>query len=89
VGYRDRRAVVHADRRFEPALFSFGSILSNVVLVGGRVRGAWRRTVARGGVRVEVRLLDRLAPVEAAAVDEAGHRLGRFLGAPVELTWAR
>ena len=88
VGYRDRAAVVLADRPFEPALFSFGSILSNVVLVGGRVRGAWRRTVTRGGVRVEVRLLDRLAPAEAAAVDEAGYRLGRFLGSPVELTWA-
>jgi hypothetical protein len=89
VGYRDRAAVVHADRPFDPALFSFGSILSNVVLVGGCVRGAWRQTVARDRVRVEVRLLDRLAPAEAAAVDEAGHRLGRFLGSPVELTWAR
>ena len=89
VGYRDRAAVIHADRPFEPALFSFGSILSNVVLVGGRVRGAWRRTVARGRVRVVVRLLDRLAPAEAVAVDETGHRLGRFLGSPVELIWAR
>lgn len=87
VAYRDRAAMVHADRPFEPALFSFGSILSNVVTVGGRVRGAWRRTVARGGVRVEVRLLDRLAPAEAGAVEDAGHRLGRFLGYPVELTW--
>jgi hypothetical protein len=87
VGYRDRAAVIHADRPLEPALFSFGSILSNVVLVGGRVRGAWRRVVARGGVRVEVRLLDRLEPAEAAAVEEAGHRLGRFLGRPVELIW--
>src|SRR5918912_1092010 len=88
VGYRDRAAVVHADHPFEPALFSFGSILSNVVLVGGRVRGAWRRMDVRGGVRVEVRLLDRLDTAEAAAVEEAGHRLGRFLGRPVELTWA-
>jgi hypothetical protein len=87
VGYRDRAAVVHADRPFEPALFSFGSILSNVVTVGGRVRGAWRRMDVRGGVRVEVRLLDRLDTAEAAAVEEAGHRLGRFLGRPVELTW--
>jgi hypothetical protein len=87
VGYRDRTAVVHADRPFEPALFSFGSILSNVVTVGGRVRGAWRRMVVHGRVRVEVRLLDRLDTAEAAAVEEAGHRLARFLGRPVELTW--
>lgn len=86
VAYRDRTAAVHADRLFEPALFSFGSILSNVVVVGGRVRGAWRRTVARG-VHVDVRLLDQLAPVEVAAVEEAGQRLGHFLESPVTLTW--
>lgn len=87
VAYRDRAALVHADRPFEPALFAFGSILSNVVTVGGRVRGAWSRAVARGGVRVEVRLLDRLAPVEAVALEEAGHRLSCFLESPVELAW--
>jgi len=56
-------------------------------MVGGRVRGAWRRKVERAGVRVEIRLLDRLAPVEAAAIEKAGRRLGRFLESPVELAW--
>jgi hypothetical protein len=88
VAYRDRAAALHPDRPFEPALFSFGSILSNVVTVGGQVRGAWRRTIARGVVGVEVQLLDGLAPTEAAAVEEAGNRLGRFLERPVELTGA-
>jgi hypothetical protein len=87
VGYRDRAAVFHADRPFEPSLFSFGSVLSNIVTVNGRVRGSWRRTVARGGVRVDIRLLDRLAPAEAAAVEDAGQRLGRFLECRVELSW--
>lgn len=86
VAYRDR-AAAHPDGRFNPALFSFGSILANVVTVGGRVRGAWRRTVAAGGVRVEIRSLDRLEPAERGAVETAGNRLGRFLGRPVELTW--
>jgi len=85
VAYRDRAVVVQPDRPFDPAIFSFGSILSNVVIVEGRVRGAWRRTVTRGAVRVEVRLLDRLDPPEAAAVEEAARRLGRFLECPVEL----
>jgi hypothetical protein len=87
VAYRDRAAAVHPDRPFDPALLSFGSLLSNIVIVGGRVRGAWRRTVVRGGVRVEVRQRDQLAPAEAAAVEEAGRRLGRFLGCPVDITW--
>lgn len=87
VAYRDRAAAVHGDRPFEPALFSFGSILSNVVTIGGRVRGAWRRTVAGRGVRVAVRSVDRLEPPESAAVEEAGQRLGWFLERPLELDW--
>lgn len=86
VGYRDRTAAVDPDRPFDPALFSFGSILSNIVTVRGRVRGAWRRTAVGSGVRIDVRLLDRLAPDEAIAVARAGDRMGRFLTQPVELT---
>jgi Winged helix DNA-binding domain len=87
VGYRDRAAVFHADRPFEPSLFSFGSVLSNIVTVNGRVRGSWRRMVARSGVQVDIRLLDRLAPAEGAAVEDAGQRLGCFLECRVELSW--
>ncbi len=98
VAYRDRAEILHADQPFDPALFaragtsrsssiSFASVLSNVVTVGGRVRGTWRRTVARGGVRVEVQPLDRFKRAETAAVEEAAGRLGRFLELPVELRW--
>lgn len=86
VGYRDRTAAIDPDRPFNPALFSFGSILSNIVTVRGRVRGAWRRTAVGSGVRIELRLLDRLGPAEAIAVARAGDRMGRFLTQPVELT---
>jgi hypothetical protein len=85
VAYRDRAAALHADRPFDPAFFSFGSILANVVTVGGKVRGAWRRTSARTGVNVEVRALDRFEPAEMVAIEEACLRLGRFLARPVEL----
>ena len=54
VGYRDRAALVHADRPFDPAVFAFGSILANVVIVEGRVHASWRRTLSRAGVRVEI-----------------------------------
>ena len=39
VAYRDRAAVMHADCAFDPALFSFGSILANVVTVGAKSAG--------------------------------------------------
>ena len=83
VAYRDRTAALDPDHHFEPSLFSFGSVISNVVAVDGRVRGAWRRTVRHGTVQVELRLPGQLKPAEAAAVADAGRRLGRFLDSPV------
>ena len=87
VAYRDRAALVPAAHPGAPALVADGSLLSSVVIIGGRMRGVWARKSARGGVRVEVRLRDRLAPAEAAAVEAASQRLARFLGQPVALTW--
>lgn len=87
VAYRNRADVMHPDRDFRPELFAFGSILANVVTIGGRVHGAWRRLVTAGGIRVEVRPLGRLEPADVAAVGSAGQRFSRFLGRPVELVW--
>ena len=79
VGYRDRAALVHADRPFDPAVFAFGSILANVVIVEGRVHASWRRTLSRAGVRVEIRVLDRFEDAEIAAVEVSGKRFSKFL----------
>jgi len=85
VGYRDRSALLPAGGRFDPSLFSFGSILSNVVTIDGIVRGAWGRTPARGALHVEVRLSEILNARDAALVQDAVGRLNRFLGRPVQL----
>jgi hypothetical protein len=84
VAYRDRAALIHPDHPVDLAIFAFRSIFANVVVVGGRVRGSWRRSPA-GGAQVEIRMLDRLAAREAAALKQAGRRLGRFLERPVTL----
>ena len=34
VGYRDRSALDHPGGRFDPSLFAFGSVLSNVLVMG-------------------------------------------------------
>jgi hypothetical protein len=88
VGYRDRSALMPAAGRFDPSLLSFGSILSNVVTVGGVVRGAWRRSSARSSMVIEVRLFEKLTKGETAAVADAAQRMSRFLGHPVELALA-
>jgi hypothetical protein len=92
VAYRDRGAVIHPDLRFDPSFFAYyreaapqGGILSNVVTIGGLVRGSWRRTLAPKVVEVEVRLLGPLDAAEMAAVERAAGRLGRFLERLAEL----
>ena len=85
VAYRDRAALTHPDHPVLPELLSFGSVLANIVVVDGRVRGGWSWTRVLGGVRVDIRPFGRLEPSEAAAVEEAGRRLGGFLGSPVEM----
>lgn len=86
VGYRDRSAAIEHRLPFDPAVFWFGSILSKVGTIGGRVRGSWRRTGAGHRVRIDVRLLAPLAPPEVDAVGRVADRMGRFLGRPVELS---
>jgi hypothetical protein len=83
VGYRDRAGALHPDHSFDPALFSFGSILSNIVTVDGRVRGAWRRTLVRDRVIVEVKTMRPMHRAESQAVEEAARRMSRFLGRSV------
>ena len=84
VAYRDRSSLVHPDLPVEPGLFAFGSVLSNVVTIDGRVRGAWRRmSTAQGGVQVEVRVIKPLESREVTAVEGAGLRMSRFLERPV------
>lgn len=86
VSYRDRTAAIDPDLPFDPALFSYGNILSNVLTIGGRVRGSWRQKVSGTRLRVEVRLLAPLTPVEVNAVMAVAERMERYLRRPVEVT---
>ncbi|HET7465867.1 MAG TPA: winged helix DNA-binding domain-containing protein [Candidatus Dormibacteraeota bacterium] len=87
VAYRDRIAVLDPAIPYDGKSFAYyrdaspmGGVLSNIVTIGGRVRGAWSRRVEPKGVRVDVKLLTALTPVEASAVKRAAAKLGTFLG---------
>jgi hypothetical protein len=81
VAYRDRAELIDARGPHDPFF-----ILSNVVTLGGKVRGGWRRTPKRNGAHVEISALDRFEPGEISAVEEAVRRLGRYLESPVRLS---
>jgi hypothetical protein len=86
VAYRDRTAL-YENGSFDPTLFPRGSILTNVVAIGGRVCGVWRRAASTGLLRLEIRLTSMRSATERDAVEEAAYKLGRFLGKPLDLTW--
>ena len=92
VAYRDRSALLDPKVPFDAASFAYyrdaspmGGILSNIVTIGGRVRGAWSRVLAPGRVKVDVKSLAPLSSSEGAAVHRAAARFGRFLAARAEL----
>jgi hypothetical protein len=81
VAYRDRAEVMHPGPLHEPAF-----VLSNVVTVGGRIRGSWRRTLGRTNMSLEINALERFDPTEMADIEAAGKRFGRYLDRPVRLS---
>ena len=87
VAYRHRDHHVEGVA-FDPGLFSFGSVLANVVVVDGVVHGSWRRVPTRDGIRVEVRTLSGTPPAHRRLVGAAAARLGRFAETAVTVTWA-
>ena len=60
-------------------------MLSPVVVVGGRVVGTWRRTLARKGVTVSLALFETPAAGDRARIAAAAERYGAFLGLEAEI----
>jgi hypothetical protein len=84
VAYRDHAASlapgVSAAFHARPEL-----VFNNVVIVGGRVVGGWRRVPAKGAAIVEATLATRLEAPARALLEAAAGRFGKFLGLPVTL----
>jgi len=87
VAYRDR------DLYYDPALgwtpdrrddAPFG----NVILLGGRVAGVWKRALGRSAVAVEARWFGTPSDGGRRALAAAAEAYGAFLGRPVELAVA-
>lgn len=82
VAYQDRSASFDPSRGLDLTGFRNG-VLDNVVVLRGQVWGGWKRRLEGRQAVVEVGPVDALEPSEAAELEQAAGRLGRFLGVPV------
>ena len=78
VAYTDRRELIDPSHPVDASLFSFGSILANVVTIDGRVRGTWRRSAGPRRPAIEVEPSGRLTAAEHEAVARQVRRLQEF-----------
>lgn len=86
VGTRPRASLV--DRRFEDRVFRKAGWISPVVLADGVVAGVWRHEQAGGRVQVTVEPFRPLSGEHKRQLGEEADRLGRFLDAPAQVTYA-
>lgn len=85
IAYRDRSAIA------EPELFKGPADVTRylygyIAVMNGRLIGAWKRTLGRDQVVVEVRLPDSLDKVGRDALKAASEHYSAYIGRPVELT---
>jgi hypothetical protein len=83
VGYRDREALLDARRPVDLTRFSFGSVISNVLTVGGVVRGTWRRIARNDRIELDLGVSGTLSARERRGVEAAAAAYSRFTGRPV------
>jgi winged helix DNA-binding protein len=84
IGTRPRASLV--DQRFEDRVYRQAGWVSPVVLVDGRVAGVWRHDRTGDRISVIVEPFARLGPAHRRELSAEVKRLGRFLGAPADLT---
>jgi hypothetical protein len=84
VGYADRRAII--DPAHLPLLDKrSSSLLSNIMVSGGRVIGMWKREFHKGAVTLSTRPFAPQSQAESQAFGAAAARYAHFLGLPLEI----
>lgn len=79
IGHRDRSAIAERLRRSGSRLPE-GSVFWNVIALDGQLVGGWKRTVARKGIVLDLRIVVRLKPNERKAIARAAGDYAAFLG---------
>ncbi|HEV7500764.1 MAG TPA: winged helix DNA-binding domain-containing protein [Vicinamibacteria bacterium] len=82
VAYKDRVAVLDPPAAAADRVYAVGLSL---VVIDGRVRGSWRRSLAGATARLSVTFWNAVTRDERGAVEAAAERYGRFLGLGVQV----
>lgn len=86
IGYKNRDSMMDRSRSARIAVREeYGQLL----VVNGRVKGSWKRTLHASGARVEVRPLAPLSSDESEELYVAARRYARFLELPVSVVTSR
>ena len=86
VSYKDRSAALDckSSRRAIPD----SAVLGSMIIIGGRVVGTWKRTLARQTVIITLSPFTRLTKADRQVIVDAAERYGAFLGMTVVLAKA-
>ena len=87
VAYRPPRTPINVDGLIPPSAMSRPPYL-HALIVDTQGVGWWRRTSARAGYTIDIRLARPLSAAENRALDEEAARYAEFVGAPVTLAIA-
>lgn len=82
IAYRDRSDI--SDARDIERMIARGNALTAVIVLDGRVAGAWHRSVKKNSVTVRLEPFRAFTGAEQEALDAAIARYGAFTGLPVE-----
>ena len=84
IGYRDRSAI---GLRLKSARMVTGgsALVAYVIAVDGQLVGAWKRSLGRDAIKLDVNLLDRLTSAEEKRVLAEVRRFETFAGRAVDL----
>ena len=78
ISYRDRTAILTKEEHAKA--ISSNGLFRPVILVNGKVKGLWKRTVKKEKVFIETELFGKLTAKENKELEEAREAFGKFLG---------
>ena len=84
VSYRDRSASL--DPAHQKRWNQGNAVFSSIIVIGGKVVGIWKRTLAKKSVAISVDIFEAITPAQEHAFTEAAARYGKFVGLPVVRT---